>query len=93
MRCVVGAFYGDASVQREDVRNEAMTVDGREAWVVESQLSFDIPNLRTKGELLIIVIVKIDDVRAGIYYASIPDTTPELVPDARRAMADLRVVE
>lgn len=92
-RCVVGAFYGDAAVQRDDVRNEALTVDGREAWVLESQLSFDIPDLRTKGELLIIVIVKIDDVRAGIYYASIPDTTPELVPDARRAMTELRVEE
>ena len=46
--------------------------------------------LRTKGELLIVVIVA-TDTRSGIYYASIPDTVPELVKPARQALADLRV--
>jgi hypothetical protein len=54
-------------------KNEATTIDGREAWIVESQLSFDIPNLKTKGELLIVVIVSAG-ARSGLYYASIPDT-------------------
>ena len=29
--------------------------------------------------------------RSGIYYASIPDTVPELVAPARQALADLQV--
>ena len=55
---------------------------------MESQLSFDIPGLKTKGELLIVVIVSAG-ARSGLYYASIPDTTPELVQPARDALAAL----
>jgi hypothetical protein len=57
---------------------------------VESQLTFDIPNLRTKGELLIVAIVATGST-AGLYYASIPDTTPELVQPARDALKNLQV--
>jgi hypothetical protein len=57
---------------------------------VESQLSFDIPGLIAKGELLIVAIVSAGDT-AGLYYASIPDTTPELVQPARDALAGLTV--
>ena len=39
--------------------DEAATIDGREAWIVESQLSFDIPGLRTKGELLLVAIMSL----------------------------------
>lgn len=89
--CVVGRFYGDAQVTRHDVRNEATTIDGHDAWVVESQLSFDIAGLKTKGELMIVAIVSTGPAGSGIYYASIPDTTPELVAPARQALAGLTV--
>ena len=45
---------------------------------MESQLTFDIAGLKTKGELLIVAIVSAGN-RSGLYYASIPDTVPELV--------------
>lgn len=90
-KCVTGAFYGDAVVERDDQVNEETEVDGHEAWILESQLSFDIDNLQTKGELMIIVIVKVDDWRSGLFYASIPDTAPELVPTARDALEHLEV--
>lgn len=89
--CIVGAFYGDGKVERDDRVNQAATVDGREAWLVETQLSFDIPGLRTKGELAIIMIVETSDTSASIFYASIPDTSPQYEAPARAAMADLRV--
>src|SRR5690606_20633937 len=43
-KCVTGAFYGDAVVTRDDQVNQAMTIDGHDAWILESQLSFDIDN-------------------------------------------------
>ncbi|WP_194793089.1 DUF2510 domain-containing protein [Raineyella fluvialis] len=89
--CVIGRFYGDAQVTRHDVRNAATTIDGHEAWLVESKLSFDINGLRTKGELLLVAIVRTGPSSSGIFYASIPDTTPELVEPARQALAGLRV--
>ena len=90
VRCILGRFYGDAEVQSDVKVNRATTIDGHDAWLVESQLSFDIPNLRTKGELLIVAIVATGST-AGLYYASIPDTRPELVAPARAALAALQV--
>lgn len=90
VKCIVGAFYGDNEVERNDTVNKATTVDGHDAWIVESQLTFDIEGLKTKGELLIVVIVE-NGVTAGLYYASIPDTTPELVQPARQVLAQLKV--
>ena len=57
VRCILGKFYGNNPVQSDVKVNQATQVDGHEAWIVESQLSFDIENLKTKGELLIVVIV------------------------------------
>ena len=92
VKCILGAFYGNAEVGSNVKKNEAITIDGHEGWIVESQLSFDIPGLKTKGELLIVVIVSAG-ARSGLYYASIPDTTPELVQPARDLIGELRVTE
>ena len=92
VKCILGAFYGNAQVNSDVKKNEATTIDGHEAWIVESQLSFDIPNLETKGELLIVVIVSAG-ARSGLYYASIPDTSPELVKPARDLIGQLKVTE
>lgn len=92
VKCVVGSFYGENSeVERQDLVSKPITVDGHDAWVVESQLSFDIPNLQTKGELAIVVIVDTGLESASLFYASIPDTVPELVTDARQALDNLKV--
>ncbi|MFZ1284828.1 MAG: DUF2510 domain-containing protein [Propionicimonas sp.] len=91
MKCVVGEFYGDAVVQRDDKVSKATTVDGHDAWLVESHLSFDIAGLQTKGELAIVVIVDTGADSASLYYASIPDTVPELVDDARSVLKQLTV--
>lgn len=90
VRCILGRFYGDYPVTSDVRVNQARQIDGRDGWVVESQLSFDIPGLIAKGELLIVAIVSAGDT-AGLYYASIPDTTPELVQPARDALAGLTV--
>ena len=53
---------------------------------------FDIEGLVAKGELLIVAVVAAGESgTAGLYYASIPDTQPELVQPARDALADLQV--
>jgi hypothetical protein len=57
---------------------------------VESQLSFDIAGLETKGELIIVAIVSAGT-KSGLYYATIPDTRPELVQPARDALKQLQV--
>lgn len=90
VKCILGAFYGNNPVTNNVKTNKAATIDGHEAWLVESQLSFDIPGLKVKGELLIVAIVSAG-ATSGLYYASIPDSRPELVQPARDALAQLRV--
>jgi len=90
VRCILGAFYGDNPVTSDVKVDKATTVDGHDAWQVESQLSFDIEGLNAKGELLIVTVVSAG-ATSGLYYASIPDTQPDLVKPARDALADLQV--
>jgi hypothetical protein len=90
VKCILGKFYGNNPVESNVKVNEKTTIDGHDAWLVESQLSFDIPGLETKGELLIVAIVSAGN-RSGLYYASIPDTVPELVQPARDALKNLKV--
>jgi Protein of unknown function (DUF2510) len=90
VKCILGAFYGNNPVNSDVKVNEKVTIDGHDGWLVESQLTFDIAGLETKGELLIVAIVSAGN-RSGLYYASIPDTTPELVQPARDTLANLQV--
>lgn len=90
VKCILGEFYGNNPVTSDVTVNKAAKIDGKDGWIVESKLSFDIPNLKTKGELLIVAIVTTGST-AGLFYASIPDTRPELVKPARDALAQLKV--
>lgn len=89
--CVSGTFYGNSEVTRDDQVSKAMTVDGRRAWLIESQLHFDVPTIKAKSERLIVVIVDIGNGSAGLFYASIPENAPELLPPARTALSGLSV--
>ena len=90
VKCILGAFYGNHPVNSDVKVNEKTAIDGHDAWLVESQLSFDIPGLETTGEYLIVAIVSAGN-RSGLYYATIPDTLPELVQPARDTMSQLQV--
>lgn len=89
--CVLGEFYDDAVIERDDRVNEATTVDGYDAWLIEMHLSFDIPNLQEKGETALIVVVRTGEEASSLYYASIPDSRPDLLEEARQVQQDLRV--
>jgi hypothetical protein len=89
--CVVAKFYGGAAVVRDNRRDEATEVDGRPAWLIEAHLTFSVPNIRTKGETMIIVVMDTVPGEGGLFYASIPDTSPQFIKPARGAQASLRV--
>ena len=91
VKCILGKFYGKNQVGSDVVTDKATTIDGHDAWLVESKLTFDIPGLQTKGERLIVAIVQASPERSGLFYASIPDTTPELLQPARDALSQLTV--
>lgn len=90
-RCALAMFYSDALVQRSDRVSRAVTLDGHDGWLLEMHLAFDIPKLSEKGETAIFLIVQTGPGMSGIFYASIPDSRPELLAQARQLQAALRV--
>lgn len=88
--CVSGVFYGGVAVDRTDRRDEAIRIDGRSGWIIEAHLAFDVPDIETKGETMIIIVVETDD-GAGLFYGSLPDTSPDYNEMIRTAMADLQL--
>jgi hypothetical protein len=91
VKCLIGAFYDNAVVGRADTVNKATTVGGKDAWLVETHLTFDIQGLKTKGETAIVLIVATGTDTSSLYYASIPDTVPQYVQTALDTMAALTV--
>ncbi len=90
-RCVLGAFYGDNVVNSTTITDKATTVDGHDAWLLEMHLTFDIKGLQEKGETAIILIVATGEDSSSVFYASIPDSRPELLADAREVQKQLQV--
>ena len=90
-RCLMGEFYGDAVLTRTDLVNEATSVDGRDAWLLEMHLDFSIPDLSETGETAIILIVSTGEASSSLYYASIPDSRPDLLAESRQVQQNLRV--
>lgn len=91
VKCLIGAFYGDAKVGREDKVSKATTVGGKDAWLVETHLTFSITGLQAKGETAIVLIVATGNDASSLYYASIPDNASQYLQPARDAMAALTV--
>jgi hypothetical protein len=91
MRCVPGLFYSNNIIDRKDLSAGSRTVDGHSGWLIDSHFSFNIPGLNAKGERVLILAVQVEGDRFGLFYASIPDTRPEHLPDAMQAMDRLKV--
>lgn len=91
MECVAGTFYGEGEVTYDVDRSEALTVDGHDAWVVESDFHFDVSGVEAKSELVIIVIIATGEGTAGLFFASIPENAMEHEAAAREAMDGLTV--
>ena len=91
LRCVTGTFYGNAEVTRNDTLSQAMTVDGHDGWIMESDLSFSIPGLEATNELLTVVIVDLQDGSAGLFASSVPGNSPQYNAPAKQAMEGLQV--
>ena len=91
LRCVTGTFYGDAEVTRHDTKSQAMSVDGHDAWIMESDLSFSIPELQATNELLTVVIIDLGNGTAGLFASSVPGNASQYNAPARSALKGLRV--
>ncbi len=93
LKCVVGIYYDDTNVQRTDTSSKAFDVDGHDGWLIESELSFSIPGLNATSETVLLAVVQISGSKYSLFYASVPNTSADRLPEVRAALADLRVEE
>jgi hypothetical protein len=91
LECAKGEFYSDTAITQEDLVSKAYAVDGYAGWLIETKLHFSIPNLNASYDYVLFLLVETGDNEYSLYYASIPDTSEYLLPDARATMEGLRV--
>lgn len=91
LKCVVGIYYDNTNVQRNDTSSKAHPVDGHDGWLIESELSFSIPGLNATSETVLLAVVQVDGSEYSLFYASVPNTSADRLPEVRAALADLKV--
>lgn len=90
--CVVAMMYNDHEINRTDTLRKALTVDGHQAYLIESHLTFDIPGIQAKGETMIVVVIDVGtNGEAGLFYGTIPDNAPQFMAPIRETLARLQV--
>ncbi|MGY1794219.1 DUF2510 domain-containing protein [Geodermatophilus sp. SYSU D00525] len=88
----VRAAYYPYPNEREVLRDEALTVDGHAAHLVEFQLTWDVEGYDSTGERAALLVVDVGRPDPALLYVSIPNTHAELYGTIDRIVADIDVL-
>ena len=88
---VQGNYYPGPN-ERRVMRDEARTVDGRAAHLIEFQLSWDVPGYDATGERAAILLVDVGRPAPALLYISIPNTHAELYGVIDRVLESVEVL-
>jgi hypothetical protein len=71
-RCVVtGNMYGPYVPSRGDIRSESLSINGRNGWLIESEITVDRPDLALLGDHVIFIVVR-DGKNWGFFFGAVP---------------------
>ncbi len=88
----VRAAYYPFPNEREVLRDEALTVDGSAAHLIEFQLTWDVEGYESTGERAALVVIDVGRPDPALLYVSIPNTHAELYGTIDRVLADIDVL-
>ena len=88
----VRAAYYPFPNEREVLRDEALTVDGAAAHLIEFQLTWDVEGYDSTGERAALVVIDVGRPDPALLYVSIPNTHAELYGVIDRVVADVDVL-
>jgi hypothetical protein len=88
----VRANYYPAPNERTVTRSEGLTVDGAPAWVVEFDLTWDVPGYDASGERAALLLVDVGRPAPALLYLSIPNTHAELYGVIDRVLGAVEVL-
>jgi hypothetical protein len=86
------ANYYPGPNERTVLRDEARTVDGRAAHLVEFQLAWDVPGYDATGERAALLLVDVGRPAPALLYISIPNTHAELYGVIDRVIDSVEVL-
>ncbi|WP_435771292.1 DUF2510 domain-containing protein [Nocardioides sp. SYSU DS0651] len=77
---------------RTDVKNEAITVDGRPAHLITSEIRVDDPDVSLEGDVTSVVVVDTGDPETfGVYLGVVPIGDTNLIAQQERVIDRIRV--
>ena len=88
---VRGNYYPQPN-ERRILRDEATTVDGRAAHVLEFQLAWDVEGYDASGERAALLLIDVGRPAPALLYISIPNTHAELYGVIDRLIAAVEVL-
>jgi hypothetical protein len=88
----VRANYYPEPNERRVMRDEARTVDGHAAHLIEFQLSWEVPGFDATGERAALLLVDVGRPAPALLYISIPNTHAELYGVIDRVVDDVDVL-
>lgn len=77
----------------ETIRDEAITLGGRPAWLREFRLTFERDGLNATDELVGVALIDVGRAEAAVLYVSIPGTHSEYDPVVNEVMESVRATD
>ncbi len=84
--------YYPAPNDIEVLRDEAVTVDGAAAYLLEFNLEWDVPGYNSTGERAALILIETGRSAPALMYISIPNTHAELYGIVDRVIAEIDVL-
>jgi Protein of unknown function (DUF2510) len=89
-QCVVtGNMYGPYVPTRGDIRSESLSINGRNGWLIESEITVDRPDLALLGDHVIFIVVR-DGKDWGFFFGAVPIGNAQLDAVLARTARGLR---
>jgi Protein of unknown function (DUF2510) len=86
---LTSSFYQAYVPERNDRRSEAITIDGREGWLIETDITVTAPGLAFSGDRTIFVVVR-DGENWGMFFGAVPIGDAALDAVLDRTVASLQ---
>ena len=88
--CIVtGDLYRTHGAARPDVRSEAIKIDDRNGWLIESDIRVTEPGLKFAGDHVILVVVR-DGENWGMFFGAVPIGDERLTALLEQTVAGLQ---
>jgi hypothetical protein len=88
-----GSFFAGAKVTVTQKSSKKIAVDGRDAWQLVLDYSYDVPGLKATGERVTLVGMRTPTDGPAVFVASIPNTNSGQGKTVDAAIKSLRIVQ